>query len=252
MGTPAAAPAALRVSGLTAGYGGAPVLRGVELQLPLGEWLVLLGPNGSGKSTLLYCVAGLLRPESGRIELCGVSLAEDAPAAKQWLGFACAPDRLPDLLTGRQCLEVYAAAKGLHRIDSGVLALADAFSFTTVLDQFVDAYSLGMRQKLAVLLALLGGPRLIVLDEAFNGLDPASGRVLKRHLRQLVATGNASVVLATHALDIVEHYADRAALLLGGRIVRTWNAADIAAMRNHPQGFEETLSAAAAECGLPP
>ncbi|MGH8219894.1 MAG: ABC transporter ATP-binding protein [Steroidobacteraceae bacterium] len=245
MGVAVTAPV-LRVAGLTAGYGAQPVLKDVSLEVPLGEWLALLGPNGSGKSTLLYCLAGMLRPVSGEVELCGVSLSRDARAAKRSLGFGCAPERLPGLLTGRQCLEVYAAAKGLGAIDADVLELMERFAFTPFLDQFVDTYSLGTRQKLAVLLALLGAPRLIVLDEAFNGLDPVSAKTLKRHLRALVESRRASVLLATHALDVVERYADRAALLLCGCIVKTWSAAEVAALRATEDALEEAVSAAAA------
>lgn len=236
----------LRVSGLTAGYGAQPVLTGVSLEMPPGEWVALLGPNASGKSTLLYCIAGMLRPDCGEIELCGCSLARQPQEAKRSLGFGCAPERLPGLLTGRQCLEVYAAAKACREIDAGVLALCETFGLTALLDRFIDTYSLGTRQKLAVLLALIGAPRLIVLDEAFNGLDPASSRALKRHLRELVDGGRASVLLATHALDVVERYADRAALLLAGRIVHLWSAADIVTLRASEGGLEEAVSAAAA------
>jgi ABC-type multidrug transport system ATPase subunit len=119
------------------------------------------------------------------------------------------------------------------------------FKLTQFLDRFVDTYSLGTRQKLAVLLALIGAPRLIVLDEAFNGLDPASARSLKRHLRGLVDARRASVLLATHALDVVERYADRAALMLSGSIAQVWGAEDMSAFRDSG-GLEEAVSAAAA------
>ncbi len=190
----------------------------VNLTVARGEWVALLGPNASGKSTLLHCVAGMMFPKSGSVVICGHSLRSDPQGAKAKFGFACAPERLPRLLTGRQCLEVYAAAKGLPAIDADVLRLAESFQYMPMLDRFVEAYSLGTRQKLAVLLALLGEPQLVVLDEAFNGLDPASSLALKHHLRARVSEGKCGVLLATHALDIVERYADRAALLLNGRI----------------------------------
>lgn len=239
----------LRIAGLTAGYGAHSVLNDVTLEVPPGEWLALLGPNGSGKSTLLYCIAGMLRPMRGEVELAGISLARAAREAKRTLGFGCAPERLPGLLTGRQCLEVYAGAKELQQVDAEVLELMERFAFTPLLDQFVDTYSLGTRQKLAVLLALLGAPRLIVLDEAFNGLDPASAKTLKRHLRSLVESRRASVLLATHALDVVERYADRAALLLSGRIVKVWSSAEMAALRATEEGLEEAIAAEAAKAG---
>ncbi|HEX5460736.1 MAG TPA: ABC transporter ATP-binding protein [Steroidobacteraceae bacterium] len=239
------ASAALQVSGLHAGYGKQIVLSGFELEISRGEWLALLGPNASGKTTLLHCIAGMLVPSAGSISICGRSLRQDALGAKRQLGFGCAPERLPGLLTGRQCLEVYAAAKSLGAIDAEVLELADAFAFTVMLDRFVASYSLGTKQKLAVLLALLGEPALVVLDEAFNGLDPASALVLKRHLRARVSAGRCGVLLATHALDVVERYSDRAVLLLDGRIAREWSREQLAALRAMPgEGLEAALAAA--------
>jgi ABC-2 type transport system ATP-binding protein len=235
----------LQVRSLHAGYGKLIVLSGVDLEIFRGEWLALLGPNASGKTTLLHCVAGMLAPSAGSISICGFSLRQNGMGAKGQLGFGCAPERLPALLTGRQCLEVYAAAKRLAAIDADVLELAEAFAFTGMLDRFVASYSLGTKQKLAVLLALLGEPALVVLDEAFNGLDPASALVLKRHLRARVSAGRCGVLLATHALDVVERYSDRAVLLLDGRIAREWSREQLAALRAMPgEGLEAALAAA--------
>jgi ABC-2 type transport system ATP-binding protein len=237
----------LQVRSLRAGYDQLVVLSGVDLEISRGEWLALLGPNASGKTTLLHCIAGLLVPAAGSIAIGGRYLRQDAMGAKRQLGFGCAPERLPGLLTGRQCLEVYAAAKSLAAVDTDVLELAEAFAFTGMLDRFVASYSLGTRQKLAVLLALLGNPALVVLDEAFNGLDPASALVLKRHLRARVSADRCGVLLATHALDVVERYSDRAALLLDGRIARQWSREQLAALRAMPgEGLEAALAAASA------
>ena len=130
----------------------------------------------------------------------GESIVTAPQRAKRLLGFAHAPDRLPGLLTGRQCLEVYAAARGLTAVGDEILDLAERFQRTRYLEQFVDTYSLGARQKLSALLALIGDPSLVVLDEAFNGLDPASALVLKRDRQNRVAAGKCAVLLATHAL----------------------------------------------------
>ena len=142
-------------------------------------------------------------------------------------------------------MEVYAIAKEFDRIDAEVLALSDELLFTPFMDQFVDTYSLGTRQKLCVLLALLGKPAIIVLDEAFNGLDPRSALTLKRHLRQRLVAGSCGVLLATHSLDIVEHYADSAALLLDGRIAQRWRADDIERLKSSgAEALESALAAA--------
>jgi len=154
---------------------------------------------------------------------------------------------LPELLTGRQCLEVYALAKELDAIDADVLALAEELRFTPFLDGFVDTYSLGTRQKLCVLLALLGDPELVVFDEAFNGLDPRSALVLKRALHERLTAERCGILLATHSLDIVEHHADAAALLLEGVIARRWSRDDIERLRvSGGDALEAALAAAAA------
>jgi ABC-2 type transport system ATP-binding protein len=234
---------ALEVTNLHVAYGSDFVLKGVTLSVYAGEWFCLLGPNGVGKSTLLHCLAGRLTPVRGDIRIAGACLTANPIDAKSALGYACAPDQLPGLLTGRQCLEVYALARQQSAIDADVLRLAEALRLGTYLDSYVDTYSLGTRQKLCVLLALLGQPRLIVLDEAFNGLDPRSSMILKRELQSRMKQGSA-VLLATHSLDIVEHYADRAALMMEGRIVRIWSAMELTDLRAKGIDLEGELAAA--------
>lgn len=233
---------ALEVDNLHASYGKQPILEGVSLRIDAGEWFCLLGPNGVGKSTLLHCLATRLFPTRGVIRIAGEALNASDGRAKRALGYGCAPDQLPNLLTGRQCLEVFAAAKQLSALDVAVLELAESLRFSTYLDNYVDTYSLGTRQKLCVLLALLGDPQLIVLDEAFNGLDPRSALLLKEHLKARLRAGSA-VLLATHSLDIVEHHADRAALMMAGRIVHEWNREDLRAIRESGADFEAALAA---------
>jgi len=233
----------LKLQALSARYGRREVLRGVSLQIHAGEWFCLLGPNGAVKSTLLHCIGARVQPASGEVIIDGHALSTQSTAARQTLGFAVSPEQLPGLLTGRQCLEVFAQTKELARIDEPVLELASQFGFMQFIDQCVDTYSLGTRQKLCVLLALLGEPRLIVLDEAFNGLDPGSALLLKRHLRQRLSAGRCAVLLATHSLDIVEHYADRAALLVDGTIVREWDRSSLDALRQQGgNALEEAVS----------
>jgi ABC-2 type transport system ATP-binding protein len=236
----------LQISCLAAAYGRRRVLHGIDLEISRGEWFSLLGPNGSGKSTLLRCISGQVTPTEGTVQIGGLSLALAPRDAKRLLGYAHAPERLPGLLTGQQCLEIYAAARDLPAIDSEVLDLAERFRLSPFLDQFVDTYSLGTRQKLSALLALLGSPSLIVLDEAFNGLDPASSLVLKHHLLERIGSGRCAVLLATHALDTVLNYSSRAALLLDGGLARTWNRVELDRMRTGNSGALEVALAEAA------
>jgi ABC-2 type transport system ATP-binding protein len=234
----------LEVCELRAGYGSRTVLENISMVLAAGEWFVLLGPNGCGKSTLLDCVVSRLIPSGGKIRIAGHSLRQASFEAKRQLGYGCAPDVLPALLTVRQCLEVHAAAKELSVIGDDLLILAEELRFTSYLDAFVDTLSLGTRQKLAVLLALVGDPMLIVLDEAFNGLDPASALILKRHLRARIERRGGALLLATHSLDIVEHYADRAAVLIDGKLKHVWSKDELQRLRTAGGDFEAALAAA--------
>jgi ABC-2 type transport system ATP-binding protein len=236
----------LQIRGLRAGYGLRTVIEDISLELNPGEWFVLLGPNGCGKSTLLDCVVNRLMPAAGEIVIADHSLHRNSYQAKLQLGYACAPDVLPPLLTARQCLEVHAGAKGAI-IAAELLALAEELRFTPYLESFVDTLSLGTRQKLSVLLALVGNPSLIVLDEAFNGLDPKSALLLKRHLRTRIERRGAALLLATHSLDIVEHYADRAAVLMDGRLKHVWTREELQRLRSAQADFEAALAAAIGE-----
>ena len=233
----------LSVANVSAGYGARQVLSNINLTIARGEWFSLLGPNATGKSTLLYCATGQLTPMAGRVRIIGHDMAAAPQLAKVHLGYAHAPDKLPGLLTGRQCLEVYAAARDLAEISSDIVELARDLKLTLLLDQYVETYSLGTRQKLSVLLALVGAPSLIVLDEAFNGLDPASSLTLKRFLQSQVRSGQCSVLLATHALDIVLQYSTRAALLLDGKLAKQWDASALSVLRQAGlQSLEEDLA----------
>ncbi len=236
---------ALQLRGLRAGYAGRSVLHGLDLDVACGEWLALVGPNGSGKSTLLDCASGRHLPSAGSVHIAGFDLAADVQAAKQRLGYCVAPDRLPQLLTGRQCLAVHAAAKQLPGVESELLDLAAGLGLSRLLDDPVAIYSYGTRQKIGVLLSLIADPALVVLDEAFNGLDAASAIVLKRHLRARVEAKRCAIVFATHALDIVERWTDRALLLQEGRFVGSWDRAALTALRRDgADGLEAALAAA--------
>ncbi len=223
---------ALHIDQLTAGYANRRVINGLSLNIERGQWLAVVGANGSGKSTLLDCISGRHRFDSGGIVVDGHPLLGDGIAAKSRLGYAVAADALPAVLTGNQCLSIHARAKHLDDVDDETRQLAIDLRLQPRLDEPVSLYSYGTRQKLGVLLALLGEPALIVLDESFNGLDPASGLILKKYLRARVDSGRCAILLATHALDIVERYCDRAVLLDEGVLVGDWNRAALDKLRD--------------------
>jgi ABC-2 type transport system ATP-binding protein len=230
----------LAVSDLGIAFGTTRVLRGVNLHLRAGELVGLIGPNGSGKSTLMRCCAGLL-PGHGRIAIDGIDLQADLLAARQHMGVAVEPERLPPALRGRQCIELVAQTRALDaQAVQRALALSAQLGLTPWLERDVGDYSLGTRQKLAVVLALLGEPPLLLLDEVLNGLDPLAAFALKQALRERADAG-AAVLLATHGLEVAERFLDRAVLLLDGVIAADWNRADLVRLRNEGDGLEAAV-----------
>jgi ABC-2 type transport system ATP-binding protein len=223
----------LRIDGLQLDLGGRAVLRDIELSLEPGDLLALVGPNGSGKSSLIRCIAGLLSPAGGRIEIGGFVPATHPAEARHRMGLAVDPTLLPGLLSGRECLALFARARGLPAIPESSLQLAESLRFAQWLEQPVETCSLGTRQKLGVLLGLIGEPPLLLLDEPLNGLDPPSAWALKEHLVQRAAEG-AAIVLATHAIELAERHVNRALLLVEGRVRRLWSAGELVDLRADP------------------
>lgn len=233
----------LRAADLHVSYGDEHVLKGVNLQIASGEFIALIGPNGSGKTTLLHALVGTAPLGRGSVAIGGHDLATAPRQAKSTVGCGIDPAALPALLTGRECLALFAGARGLPEIPSTTFALGETLSLASVLDRRVGSYSLGMRQKLGILLGLLGEPPLLLLDEPFNGLDPRSALAFKQHLLTLVAERGASLLLATHSLDIAEHHASRVVLLMDGKVRRVWDAAELTALREDPrQSLEKAMA----------
>jgi len=221
------------------------VLRGVDLQINRGQLLGLVGPNGSGKTSLIRAITGLLPVGGGQVWIDGVDISVDPLAARQRFGFAPDPARLPPALTGRQALNVTAAARGLQGLPTATLELAQRLGALPWIDQRIEIYSLGTRQKYAILIALLGDPPLLVLDEVMNGLDPISSHELKLELIARCANERCGVLLATHGLEIAPTLLTDAALLHEGRIQHRWGAAELTEWRHaDPGAFERAVVAA--------
>ena len=218
---------ALTIDNLSVSRGRCQVLQGLNLSLNRGEMVALVGPNGSGKTTLLESIAGLCPLQTGDIRIDGFSLGEQLVEARGRLGFMVPAEQIPDLLTGRQCLQLFARSRGLSDIPARTWEQAEDLRFTGWVDQMTMSYSLGTRQKLSILLALLNSTPLILLDEPLNGLDPVSALALKRLLTELAEQQDCCIVMAIHDLSVIEQLHHHVLVLLDGRIVLNWDQARI-------------------------
>lgn len=238
----------LQFKGVDLGYGGRVVVHGAELQVNRGQWVALVGPNASGKTTMLRCAAGRLGPLRGEVRFEERSLYPLQDPRAVLPGFAVPPEDLPPFLTVRQGLEIYCSAHGMSGVPERCAALCRDLGLAAFEDVLISELSLGTRQKLSVVLALLTGPPLLLLDEIFNGLDVRSALKLKVHLRERVAREGLSILLATHALDVVMGYCDGLVLMDSGRLLGTWDAAQLRAFRGTDE-LEQTLAGVLAESG---
>lgn len=228
----------LAVRGLSAGYGGRPVVRGADLSLGRGDILGLLGANGSGKSTLLRAISGQIRPLAGSVAINGVDLAGAPERAKSGFGLAVDPSELPAALSGWQYLQLVASIRGCAEDDWPGVNVVDRLGLKRWIDRPIAEYSLGTRAKIAIAAALLGAPSLLIFDESLNGLDPLAAFEVKRIIQALASTGRHAVIISTHVVDSVPGLCNRVLLLTEGRIARDWDARQLAEVGRVPGAFE--------------
>ena len=211
---------ALIVKGVTKAFGETRAVDGIDLTVPAGIFYGLVGPNGAGKTTTLSMIAGLLRPDRGSIRVNGVDAASDPLGAKRQMGVL--PDRLRtfDRLTGRQLLHYYGVLRGLPSavVESRTADLARAFDLSDSLGRVVSDYSAGMVKKVMLAGAMIHSPRLLVLDEPFESVDPVSSAIILDILRTYVAHGG-TVILSSHGMDLVERVCSRVAVIVAGQVL---------------------------------
>jgi ABC-2 type transport system ATP-binding protein len=210
----------LEAEGVAKQFGSKLAVDGLSLKLAPGEIVGLLGPNGAGKTTTLKILLGMLRPTRGRAWVLGLDCMTQAIAIKERVGYSPDEPSFYDFLTGRETLEFVTHVRGgdAARTLATLAPMIELLELSSDLDRFVAGYSLGMKKKLALLVALAHTPKLLLLDEPTNGLDPPSAVKMRRHLQQLAA-GGVSVVLSTHLLDMADKLCTRVVLMDHGRLV---------------------------------
>ncbi len=220
--------------------GGKKAVDDLSLTVRGGEILGFIGHNGAGKTTTLRCVAGILNFTEGEITIDGHPMQGDAIEAKRVTAFLPDNPDLYEFLTGVAYLAFIADLYDIPKEtrEARIKKYADAFELTGALGSPIGGYSHGMKQKLALISALMRAPRLLMLDEPFVGLDPQAAFVLKGFLHELCEQGTA-VFFSTHVLEVAEKLCDRVAIIKGGKLIKLGDTADIVGDESLEQVFLE-------------
>lgn len=222
-GTPA-----LALRGLVKRFGQTVAVASLDLDVPSGSFFGLVGPNGAGKTTTLSMATGLMRPDAGTAFVLGHDVWSDPVTAKRLLGVL--PDGLAlfDRLTGAQLLEYTGRLHNLDRelAQQRATELLDVLDLTDAGDTLVVDYSAGMTKKIGLACALIHGPRILMLDEPFESVDPVSAATIRSILRSFAASGG-TVVLSSHVMTLVEQLCDHVAIIAAGRVLASGPLDDV-------------------------
>lgn len=210
----------LSVTGLGKRIGKREIVSNINFEVNQGEIFGFLGPNGAGKTTTIRMLVGLIRPTCGSIQIAGYDLNKQFLQAIRHVGCIVENPELYPYLTGRENLEMFARMEGgipQKQIDE-IIRLVD---LEHRIHDTVKTYSLGMRQRLGIAQALLNKPKLLILDEPTNGLDPAGIREMRRFIKDLAQEKGISIMISSHILHEVQLLCDRVAIINKGKIIKT-------------------------------
>lgn len=218
----------LKIEHFTKQYGEKKAVDDLSLHILPGEIYGFIGHNGAGKTTTIKACCGILQYESGEIYVDGVSMRKEPLACKARLAYIPDNPDLYEFMTGIQFLQFTADIFGVSAADrqSRIAKYADAFGLTGDLAQPISAYSHGMKQKLAIISALIHNPKLIIMDEPFVGLDPKASHLLKEIMREICDNGGA-IFFSTHVLEVAEKLCDKIAIIKGGRLIKSGSMEEV-------------------------
>ncbi|MBP1930708.1 ABC transporter ATP-binding protein [Ammoniphilus resinae] len=194
------------------------IVKELSFSLRAGEVFGFLGPNGAGKTTTIRMLVGLIKPTSGSIKICGYNLATHFKEALNCLGCIVENPELYPYLSGMENLQHFARMLD-HVTKERILEVVEMVGLENRVHDLVKTYSLGMRQRLGIAQALLGNPKLLILDEPTNGLDPAGIREMREFIRQLAKTNGLSVLVSSHLLSEVQLLCDRVGIISKGELL---------------------------------
>lgn len=253
-GAPVAPPdpsAALSLRGLWKRFGQKIAVAGIDLDVPAGSFYGVVGPNGAGKTTTLSMATGLLRPDFGTAHVHGTDLWADPLAGKRQLGVLPDGVRLFDRLTGAQLITYAGLLRGMDRdtVAERAKDLLDTLDLAKDANTFVVDYSAGMTKKVALASALIHAPRVLVLDEPFEAVDPVSAANIRDILHGYVASGG-TVVVSSHVMDLVQRMCDHVAVVAGGQVLAAGTVDDVRAGQSLEDRFVDLVGGRQTSEGL--
>ncbi len=218
----------LKIDHLTKTYGDKHAVDDVSIHIRPGEIYAFIGHNGAGKTTTLKCCCGILDFDSGEILVDGLSVKKEPLECKKRLAYIPDNPDLYEFMSGIKYLNFVADIYGVSAGDrqARIHEYADLFELTADLAQPISAYSHGMKQKLAIIAALLHEPKLIIMDEPFVGLDPLAAHKLKQIMREHCDKGGA-IFFSTHVLEVAEKLCDKVAIIKGGKLIRSGSMEEV-------------------------
>jgi ABC-2 type transport system ATP-binding protein len=233
---------ACEITGLVKRFGAKAAVDGLTLRVPAGMLYGFLGVNGAGKTTTLRMISGLVRPDAGEIRVCGLDAVADPQRAKQVLAYIPDDPVLYGKLNPMEHLEFVAALWNVPAAAARVRAqqLLERLGLWDRRDEWIESYSRGMKQKVALASALIHEPRLILLDEPLTGLDASAARLVKDILLEFLRAGGA-VILTTHILEVAERLAERIAIMSGGRLIAEGTMAELRSSSGQASGSLEEI-----------
>lgn len=230
--------AAVSIRGLFKRFGNKIAVNGLSLDIPAGSFYGLVGPNGAGKTTTLNMLTGLLVPDGGSAMILGRDVWSDLNAAKREIGVMPQPDQIFDRLTGLQLLIYSGMLRGMKRdvVSRRAKDLLNAFDLMSASNKMVSDYSAGMTKKICLASAMIHSPRILILDEPFESVDPVSSANLKDILIEYAGTGG-TVIISSHVMSLVEKMCTYVAVIANGQVRAAGTVEQVAAGENLEERF---------------
>jgi ABC-2 type transport system ATP-binding protein len=232
---------AVELKGVVKRYNEILAVNQVDLTINTGEIFGLLGPNGSGKSTTMKMLLGLVQPDAGSVTVLGTDVQKNPVAVKQMIGYVPEAPRLYEFLTGIEYLDFVGDVYGMQAAEkkSRINEYLKALQVEGREGDMINSYSEGMKQKIVLIAAFLHKPKLLIMDEPLNALDPRSARIVKDFLQELKAQG-VTTIISTHVLEIAQAMCDRVGIMYRGELLALGNMSELRQMARLPDsGLED-------------